>query len=320
MPSTSELPLWDDDWVVSRRGERPAHDPWKPHGVLVEKERTRRGTVEDVATVFLVNRECPFRCVMCDLWKYTTTERVPDGAVAAQVEQALASLGPEPAGLSRRCPDRRDKPGGSCAVRHVKLYNAGNFFDAQAVPPADLPRVAELVADFDTVLVECHPKLVDRRALDFRDRLKGELQVAMGLETVHPDVLPRLNKHMTLDDFARATSFLTRHDIPVRAFLLLRPPLLDEAEGLEWAKRSLDWAFAAGVECCVIIPTRAGNGAMEDLQSHELWSPPSLDSLEAALEYGLALNKGRVFADLWDVAGEPGQLARIQRMNLEGRA
>jgi hypothetical protein len=139
----------------------------------------------------------------------------------------------------------------------------------------------------------------------------------MGLETVHPDVLPRLNKRMTLDDFARATSFLARHNIPVRAFILLRPPLLDEAEGLTWAKRSLDWAFAHGVECCVVIPTRAGNGAMEDLQTHNLWSPPSLASLEAALEYGLSLNKGRVFADLWDVAGDT---SRLRRMNLEGRA
>ncbi|MFO0846742.1 MAG: hypothetical protein U0797_30995, partial [Gemmataceae bacterium] len=117
MPNTSEVPLWDDAWVLSRRNPRPMHDPWKPHGVLVEKERTRQGTVEDVATVFLVNRECPFRCVMCDLWKYTTAERVPDGAVSAQVERAVVSIAPEPPGLSRRCPDRRDKPAGSFGVR-----------------------------------------------------------------------------------------------------------------------------------------------------------------------------------------------------------
>ncbi len=202
----------------------------------------------------------------------------------------------------------------------MKLYNAGNFFDAQAIPPGDLPRIAELVAAFRTVLVECHPLLIGRRVLDFRDRLRGELQVAMGLETVHPEVLPRLNKRMTLDDFARAARFLTDHHIPVRAFLLLRPPLLDEAEGLEWARRSLDWAFAHGVECCTLIPTRAGNGAMEELQSRGLFHPPSLESLEEALAYGLSLGKGRVFADLWDVRGDPAALARLERMNHEGRA
>src|SRR5271166_3151981 len=109
MRSTSELPRWDDRWVLSRRSAHPAPDPWRPHAAIVEPERTRDGTVEDVATIFLTNRECPFRCVMCDLWKYTTSERVPDGAIVAQIARALADLPP---------------------ARHIKLYNAGNFFDA----------------------------------------------------------------------------------------------------------------------------------------------------------------------------------------------
>jgi uncharacterized Fe-S cluster-containing MiaB family protein len=338
MHSTSE-PCWDDRWVLSRRSPRPALDPWRVHAAIVEPERTRHGTVEDVATVFLTNRECPFRCVMCDLWKYTTTERVPDGAIPAQIEQALA-------GMPR--------------ANHVKLYNAGNFFDAQAVPPGDLPRIVELVAGFRTVIIECHPLLVGRRCVEFAERLRktpspptplprgerggsgpspprregrgAELQVAMGLETIHPEVLPRLNKRMTLADFERATRFLTAHDIPVRAFILLRPPLLDEEEGLEWANRSVEWAFSIGVECCVIIPTRAGNGAMEELQSQGLFHPPTLASLERALAHGIALKTRhaerddycRVFVDLWNIeqlftcpACGPARADRLRRMNLE---
>src|SRR6478735_3337339 len=130
------------------------------------------------------------------------------------------------------------------------------------------------------------PLLVGPRCDAFAKMLSGELQIAMGLETVHPDVLPRLNKRMTLADYERATRFLVGHDIAVRAFILLRPPLLDEGEGLEWAVRSIDWAQGIGVECCVIIPTRAGNGAMEELQRDGLFAPPSLASLERALAHG----------------------------------
>ncbi len=303
MHSMSELLRWDDTWVLSRRPPRPELDPWRPHAAVVEPERTRHGTVEDVATVFLTNRECPFRCVMCDLWKYTTVTRVPDGAISAQIEQALAGLPP---------------------ADHVKLYNAGNFFDAQAIPPGDLPRVAELVAGFRTLIIECHPLLVGPRCLEFALRLQGELQVAMGLETIHPEVLPRLNKRMTLADFERATRFLTGHGIAVRAFVLLRPPLLGEDEGLEWANRSIEWAFSIGVECCVIIPTRAGNGAMEELQSLGLFHPPTLGSLERALADGIGLKRGRVFADLWNIAPlfrcphcGPARTDRLRRMNLE---
>jgi radical SAM enzyme (TIGR01210 family) len=123
----------------------------------------------------------------------------------------------------------------------------------------------------------------------------------MGLETVHPTVLPRLNKRMTLDEFERAARFLVRHDIGVRAFLLLRPPFLDEAEGIEWAKRSIQFAFGVGVECCVVIPTREGNGAMERLRAEGHFEPPRIESLEEVLEFGIGLKRGRVFADLWDI-------------------
>jgi archaeosine synthase beta-subunit len=269
-----------DRWILEQRAPKAAVDPWKPHAFFVEPECSADGTLEDVATLFLSNRECPFRCLMCDLWQHTTDRRVPDGAIPRQIEYALAKLAPAP---------------------QVKLYNAGNFFDAQAIPPADHERIANLLNPLRSVVVECHPLLVGPRCLAFRDRLKPALQVAMGLETVHPKVLPRLNKRMTLADFERACHFLLANGISVRAFVLLRPPFLSEQEGIEWALRSLDFAFAIGVECCSVIPTRGGNGAMERLAEQGQFSPPRLESLEAVLEYGLSLRSGRVFADLWDV-------------------
>jgi uncharacterized Fe-S cluster-containing MiaB family protein len=146
----------------------------------------------------------------------------------------------------------------------------------------------------------------------------------MGLETIHPQVLPRLNKRMTLDDFARAAKLLREQEIPLRAFILLRPPLLDEEEGLEWANRSMEWAFDVGVECCVLIPTRAGNGAMEDLHRQGIFYPPKFCSLEKALATGIGLRRGRVFADLWDVEQRlpcsvcgPARVERLRHMNFE---
>ena len=106
---------------------------------------------------------------------------------------------------------------------------------------------------------------------------------------------------MTLDDFAGAVKFLSFHDILSRSFILLRPPFLDESEGIIWAQKSMDFAFDAGVECCVAIPTRSGNGAMDKLANDGYFQPPKIQSLEDVLEYGIGLQKGRVFADLWDL-------------------
>jgi uncharacterized Fe-S cluster-containing MiaB family protein len=148
----------------------------------------------------------------------------------------------------------------------------------------------------------------------------------MGLETIHPDVLPRLNKQMTPEDFSAAVAFLHREGIDTRAFLLLRPPWLTEKEGLDWVLRSMAFAFENAVGCCSVIPVRGGNGMLDSLQRDAQFAPPRLSSLEAALEQGLALGRGRVFADLWDArrfsncpaCAEP-RIARLQQMNLTQR-
>ena len=274
-----------DRWIVARRPARNVRDPWQPYAFLCEPETGPAGLSVAVATVFLTNRECPYRCLMCDLWRDTLEETVPPGAIAAQVRYALERLSP---------------------ARWLKLYNAGSFFDPRAIPEVEYEAVAELAAPFERVIVECHPALVGPRALRFRDLLaqasggRARLEVAMGLETIHPEVLPRLNKRMTLEQFRTAAALLAREGIALRVFLLLRPPWLTEAEGVEWACRSLEFAGECGAEVCTVIPTRAGNGALEELTRTGEFSPPGLPSLETALEYGLQMGGPRVFADLWD--------------------
>ena len=287
-------------WIESRRRPKNVLNPTRPYFCLWEEEIGLNGEMISTATAFLTNQECPYRCLMCDLWQNTLDARVPSGAIAFQIRQALASLPP---------------------ARQIKLYNAGSFFDPQAIPPEDYAEIAAAVRGFERVIVECHPKLIGPPCLRFQSLLAGQLEVAIGLETVHPTLLARLNKQFTVADFHRAAAFLADHSIALRVFLLLRPPFMSEAEGLVWAKRSLDTAFDAGAEVCCLIPTRGGNGAMETLTEQGLFSPPSLVSLEAAQEHGLRLGQGRVFADLWDIEKfhtcqcSPVRAARLNEMN-----
>src|ERR1035437_173027 len=269
-----------DKWIVSMRGNKNSVDPQKAYGWLVEKERTISGLIEDTGIIFLTNRECPFHCLMCDLWKNTTDESVPAGAIPNQIEWALQQM-----------PD----------VKHLKLYNSGSFFDGKAIPEEDYREIASLLKNFKTVIVESHPRLINDKCLNLRDLLTPELHIAIGLETIHPDILRNLNKQMSLEDFRNSVSFLKNHDISSRAFILLRPPLLSESEGIYWAERSIDFAFNSGAECCTIIPVRAGNGAMDFLMGKGDFNLPDIHSLEMVLEYGIGLNKGRVFADVWDL-------------------
>jgi radical SAM enzyme (TIGR01210 family) len=280
-----------DRQIVDLRGPKARLDPARAYATVWEEEPDASGALVPTAVVFLTNRECPFRCVMCDLWVNTLDETVPRGAIAAQIRRALETLP---------------------AASQIKLYNAGSFFDPGAIPSEDDEEIAEAVAGFERVIVESHPAFLagawSERCLRFRGRLRGRLEVAVGLETANADVLARLNKRMTLDSFREAAAFLRANDIDLRVFILLNPPFLTGSAAIEWACRSIDVAVECGASVCSVIPTRSGNGAVEALG--DAYQPPALDALERVVEYGISLGRCRVFADLWNVASP-----RLLKMN-----
>lgn len=300
-------PVVTAGWVRSLRGPRRGVDPFEPIAHLWEEEREPGGGVIPALTIFLAGAECPFTCVFCDLWRETLAEPTPPGALPAQLRQVL---------------------GGHKALPRpsaIKLYNASNFFEPRAVPPEDEEEILALVAPFDRVTVECHPRLTGERCLRFAERLAGRLEVAMGLETVHPEAFPRLNKGMDLLDFDRAAERLRGAGIAFRAFVLVGAPFVPPAETVDWAVRSAEHAFQLGAERVSLIPVRGGNGAMEVLRNEGHFTSPTFDQLEEALERSVGLG-GIVTADLWDArrfAACPAcaevRVARLERMNATGR-
>ena len=306
-----------DQFVLGLRGPKATLDPHRAYAAVWEEEHDDAGALAPTAVVLLTNRECPFRCVMCDLWVNTLDAPVARGAIARQIRDALTSLPP---------------------ARQIKLYNAGSFFDPQAIPVRDYEEIAGAVAGFDRVIVEAHPAFLRGRygeaCLRFRDLLRGRLEVAVGLETVHRDALAALHKRMTVEDAADAAAFLSRHEIALRMFVLLDPPFVPHHEAADWALSSVRTAAAMGATACAVIPTRGGNGAIDALPVE---SRPRLGlrDLEWVVQEALgdaSRRQGssdatpmRVFADLWDIERlfdcgcSRERAARLSRMNREQR-
>ena len=260
--------------------------------------------MERALTVFLAGAECPFTCSFCDLWRYTIDGPTPPGALTAQLATALE-------GLTTPTPER------------LKLYNASNFFDRRAVPVEDLPAIAELALPFSAVTVESHASMVGPAALEFAALLGGQLEVAVGLETIHPVAMQHLNKRLELPRFDRAAAFLLEHDLDLRVFVLLGAPHVPAEASIEWTVKTVEYAAARGARRIAIIPVRGGNGELERLEALGDFVPPTLAQLETALERCLAIRSAVVTADLWDIARLPAcencrtqRVARIETMNL----
>ncbi|HMJ59176.1 MAG TPA: hypothetical protein VK467_08570 [Gemmatimonadales bacterium] len=281
------------------------------HGSTIDSERRPGGLVERALTVFLTGAECPFTCSFCDLWRWTLDGPTPPGALPTQLRRVLETL-------EKPMPDR------------LKLYNASNFFDSRAVPPQDLPALAELASPFIAVTVESHANLIGSPVLAFSARIPGRLEVAIGLETIHPVAAAHLNKRMDLSRFDADAGFLMMHQIDLRVFVLVGAPFVPPEESLEWTVRTVEHA-AHKCEAAAIslIPVRGGNGEMERLAALGHFAPPSLRQLETALDHCIGLGEGRavVAADLWDVDRLPAcaecgphRVERLRRMNLTGRS
>lgn len=313
-PSLPESPASGPDStaraVRERRPAKPRHDSTSAQGWQRERERQLDGALIDDLTVFLTGRECPWTCVFCDLWRFTTDAPTPKGAIPGQLEEALDSVGPLETSAQ------------------LKLYNASNYFDEKAVPESDDRAVAGLARVFDRVIVESHPKLIGARAFRFADRLDGNLQVALGLETIHPTAQPMLGKGAALGTYAEAARALIAHGITWRAFVLVGAPWVPPDEDATWVARTARFAIDHGAEHVALIPVRGGNGTLEQLQASGDWTPPSLGQLEAAYDASLAFgHEAVVTADLWDLDTLPGgcskcrgpRTERLAALNRTGR-
>jgi archaeosine synthase beta-subunit len=272
-------------WIRSLReaGERP--DASSLPELLLEHEIGPTGRVCHSAIVFLINRECPWTCVMCDLWKNTSPGSMPAGHATEQLDKALERL------------DRET----STHLHQIKIYNSGSFFDSGAIRPAEYKAIARLLSRFERVIVECHPRLINERVTMFKGLLPCELEVAMGLEIACDRTLGLMNKRFTLADYTQASKFLHEADIRQRAFIMVQPPFVTPENARNLCLQSVQYAFQSGASCISLIPTRAQNTAMHVLQSEGLFSKPSIRCLEQCFRDALELKQGRVFADLWDL-------------------
>ncbi len=175
---------------------------------------------------------------------------------------------------------------------YVKLYTSGSFLDDREVDPASREAiVAAFSGRARRLLVETLPEFATPERLEpLRRAFAGELEIALGLESTDPGVLARLvHKNAPPSEYLAAADRIRARGLRAKAYLLLKPPYLTEAEAADDVVRSVEVA-APHFDALSINPVHIQNGTVvEWLYHRRRYRPPWLWSLVDALARGATL-------------------------------
>ena len=188
-----------------------------------EKDRLD-GKVVDSFVIILRTRGCRWAyhsgCSMCGYFN-DTNPRMKEEDLLKQVEEAKNKYNGEPL---------------------VKVFTSGSFLDDWEVPPNAQNALYDAFSSAKRIIVESRPEYVTEEKV----REVGErrnVMVALGLESANNETLERrINKGFTVEDYVRAAELLRKHEVPVKTYVLLKPPFMTERQAIEEAIYSVEFA------------------------------------------------------------------------------
>ncbi len=241
------------------------HDPDEYVAVWSEYEpyKNRR---EKAFVIILKTRGCFWfkhsGCSMCGYYKDTDPGDVNDSNIMNQIEKAVKKIKDE---------------------KIIKIFNSGSFFDPNEISENTQMKILELFSGMERVIVETRPEFVTYERMS-RFKKFENLMVAIGLESSSDDVLKySINKGFSSSEYVRAAKVLNDLSIPLKTYILLKPPFLTEREAIEDAIKSIE--FAAGYsELISINPVDVQSYTLvEYLWNKGFYRPPWLWSLVEVL-------------------------------------
>jgi radical SAM enzyme (TIGR01210 family) len=177
----------------------------------------------------------------------------------------------------------------------VKIYTSGSFLDEREIPTEMRLEIMEAFPQAQKIIFETRPEFVTDETL--ASLPKEKVLVALGLESADDEVLRRsIRKGFTVADYVMAAETLRRHSIPVRTYLLLKPPFMTEARAIRDTTASIDFARQYS-ESISINPVNVQSGTIiEDMWRRGDYRSPWIWSLVEVLKAGWRQGGPRLFS------------------------
>ncbi len=161
-------------------------------------------------------------CTMCGYYSDTNPTKVNFENIKNQVDSAFEKYNNE---------------------KIVKIYNSGSFFDQNEIPIEGARYILKKFQNAERIIVESRPEFIREKIIKNFIDYKEKLMVAIGLESSNDEILRySINKGFSVNEYIRAAEYLNSIGIPLKTYVLLKPPFLSEREAIEDAIKSAIFA------------------------------------------------------------------------------
>lgn len=143
----------------------------------------------------------------------------------------------------------------------IYITPLGSMFDDNEVPEEVRNEIFKRIARTGCAIfgTESRPDMISEEKMRaFRAAFPPDmkLQIGLGMESANDYVRRNcINKRLSKEDIVSAIETLHRYDIEALVHVLLKPPFLTEAEAIEDAVQSCNFAFAQGANRVVFFMT-----------------------------------------------------------------
>jgi len=202
---------------AKRREKKGLISSWR------EKDRLN-GEIVDSFVIILRTRGCRWAyhsgCSMCGYFN-DTNPKMKEEDLMEQIREA------------------KEKYRGE---KMVKVFTSGSFLDDWEVPSKVQEALYNAFSSADRIIVESRPEYVTEEKVK-RVAERRNIMVALGLESANNETLKyRINKGFTLQDYVNAAQLLNKYAVPVKTYILLKPPFMSERDAMEEAIYSVEFA------------------------------------------------------------------------------
>lgn len=227
-------------------------------------------------------------CTMCSYLLDGSQQTPSSEQLVEQFKSAMADLEGKKAPLS------------------VKIYTSGSFLDPEEIPEDARSEILKIIGADERVreiVLESRPEYVQDLVLsEVRSNLGGRvIEIGMGLESASDTIRTVcINKNFDLQTFKECLETAKGHNIGMRAYVLLKPPLLTERDSMIDAITTIRDAQTMGVTTVSLNPVNVQNDTLvEKLWNRGKYRPPWLWSVLEVLREASGISNGwmRVVCD-----------------------